>query len=116
LVLNDAPNGRALSGQFLQDFAEHYATDGKGIFAEIYKNHPTHYWAGLITLAKVLKIEIGKPHDFERPSTREEALDRLERQAGPAARKMLEKFLDQVAKAEAEYLDQTDNDAASPRR
>jgi hypothetical protein len=41
--------------------------------------------------------------------------DRLERQAGLAARQMLEQFLDQVAKAEAEYLAQTDNEAASPR-
>jgi hypothetical protein len=78
----------------------------KAFSLKIYKNHPTHYWAGLITLAKVLKIEIGKPHDFDRPSSRDEALDRLERQAGPAARKMLERFLDQAAKAEAEYLAQ----------
>ena len=60
--------------------------------------------------------ETFEPHDFDRPSSRDEALDRLERQAGPAARKMLEKFLDQVAKAEAEYFAQTDNDAASRRR
>jgi hypothetical protein len=32
------------------------------------------YWAGLITLAKVMKVEIGKPHDFDRPSSRDEAL------------------------------------------
>jgi hypothetical protein len=72
----------------------------------MYEKFPTHYWAGLITLAKVLKIEIGKPHDFDRPSTKEEALDRLERTAGPAARKMLEHFLEQVGKAEAKYLEE----------
>ena len=44
---------------------------GKGIFDLIYKNFPTHYWAGPITLAKVLKIEIGKPLDFDRPSTKQ---------------------------------------------
>ena len=113
LVLNDAPNGRALSSEFLQDFATHYHAGGKSIFPKIYRDFPTHYWAGLITLAKVLKIEIGKPHDFDRPSSRDEALDRLERQAGPEARKMREQFLDQVAKGEAEYLAQTDKDAAS---
>ena len=104
LVLNDAPNGRALSSEFLMDFATHYHTDGKGIFAKIYRDFPTHYWAGLITLAKVLKIEIGKPNDFERPSTKEEALDRLERSA--QARAMLEKFLEQVDQAEKRYLEQ----------
>jgi hypothetical protein len=108
LVLNGAPNGRSLSSEFLTDFGAHYHTEGKGIFRKIYRDFPTHYWAALITLAKVLKIEIGKPNDFDRPSTEEEALDRLERTAGPHARKMLEQFLEQVAKAEAEYLDQNE--------
>ena len=40
---------------------------------------------GLITLAKVMKIEIGGPNEFDRPSTQEEALDRLERSAGCSA-------------------------------
>jgi hypothetical protein len=40
-------------------------------------------------------------------SIKDEALDQLERRAGPAVRKILEKFLDQVAKAEAEYRDET---------
>ena len=71
----------------------------------MYEKFPTHYWAGLITLAKVLKIEIGKPHDFDRPSTKEEALDRLERTAGPHARKMLEDFLAKVEKLEADQRD-----------
>ena len=110
LVLNDAPNGRALSSEFLMDFATHYHTDGKGIFAKIYRDFPTHYWAGLITLAKVLKIEIGKPNDFERPSTKEEALDRLERTAGPQARQMLEQFLKQVKEVEAKYLQEESTD------
>jgi hypothetical protein len=68
-----------------------------------------------------MKIELGPPNAFDRPSSRDEALDQLERRAGPAARKMLEKFLDRVAKAEAEYLNQPDTatsceDAASRRR
>jgi hypothetical protein len=105
----------------LQDFAEHYHVEGKGIFRLMYQRAPTNYFGALVQLAKVLKIEIGKPYDFARPSSKDEALDQLERRAGPAARRMLEKFLDQVAKAEAAYLDQTDTatsfkDAASRRR
>jgi hypothetical protein len=110
LLLNGAPNGRALSSEFLMDFAEDYRNHGKGIFRLMYEKFPTHYWAGLITLAKVLKIEIGKPHDFDRPSTEEEALDRLERTAGPHARKMLEQFLEQVRKVEAKYLEEQSAD------
>jgi hypothetical protein len=58
----------------------------------------------------VLKIEIGKPHDFDRPSSKEEALDRLERAAGPHARKMLERFLEQVKEVEAKYLEEKSTD------
>ena len=109
-MLNGAPNGRALSSEFLTDFAAHYHAEGKGIFRKIYRDFPTHYWAGLITLAKVLKIEIGKPHDFDRPSTKDEALDRLERTAGPAARQMLERFLEQVQEVEEKYRQQESTD------
>ena len=51
-----------------------------------------------------------KPHDFDRPSTKEEALDRLERTAGPHARKMLERFLEQVQQAEAKYKGETETE------
>jgi hypothetical protein len=57
-----------------------------------------------------MKIELGGPHEFDRPSTKEEALDRLERTAGPAARKMLERFLQQVKEAEAKYLEEQSAD------
>ena len=62
----------------------------------------------LITLAKVMKVEIGGAHEFDRPPTKEEALDRLERTAGPQARAMPQRFLDQIGKAEAEYLEETE--------
>jgi hypothetical protein len=35
-------------------------------------------------LAKVMKLEIGRAGDFDRPATREEALDRLEAHRWPA--------------------------------
>jgi hypothetical protein len=100
LVFNGAPNGRALSSEFLPDFAEHYHAEGKGIFAVMYEKNATAYFNALVQLAKVLKIEIGKPHDFDRPLSRDEALDRLERQAGPGARQMLEQFLEHVVAPE----------------
>ena len=71
---------------------------------------PIEYFWGLITLAKVLKIETGAPGDFDRPATREEALDRLERTCGPQARQMLDRFLKQVAEAEAKYLEEQSAD------
>ena len=108
-MIGHAPRARTISAAFLNSYNDHFNKEGHGIFAKIYKDYPVDYFWGLITLAKVMKVEIGGAHEFDRPSTKEEALDRLERQAGPEARKMLEKFLDQVAKAEAEYRDQTES-------
>ena len=73
-------------------------------------SYPVDYFWGLITLAKVMKVEIGGPHEFDRPSTKEEALDRLERTAGPQARQMLEQFLKQVKEVEAKYLQEESTD------
>jgi coenzyme F420-reducing hydrogenase gamma subunit len=61
-----------------------------------------------------MKVEIGGAHEFDRPPTKEEALDRLERTAGPAARKMLEQFLEQVRKVEAKYLEEQSADWCWP--
>ena len=57
-----------------------------------------------------MKIEIGGPHEFDRPSTKAEALDRLERTAGPQARQMLQQFLEQVREVEAKYLEEESTD------
>jgi hypothetical protein len=105
----------------LTAFQDDFENEGKGIFQVMREKFPQDYFWGLITLAKVMKIEIGGPRAFDKPSSRDEALDQLEKRAGPATRKMLEKFLDQVAKAEAEYLEQPETatsfkDAASRRR
>ncbi len=59
----------------------------------MYQKNPTAYFAALVRLARVLKIEIGKPHDFNWPATKEEALDRLERTTEPHARQTLDQFL-----------------------
>jgi hypothetical protein len=46
----------------------------------------------LVWVGPALRIETGAPSDFDRPATREEALDRLEGTAGPQARQMLEQL------------------------
>ena len=105
-----APRARTISAAFLNSYNDHFNKEGQGIFAKIYKDYPVDYFWGLITLAKVMKIKIGGPDESDRPSTKEEALDRLERTAGPAARKMLEQFLEQVRKVEAKYLEEQSAD------
>jgi hypothetical protein len=109
-VNGGAPKARSLSSAFLLEGQEHFEQKGKGIWDEMYEKYPVEYFWGLITLAKVLKIEAGQPGDFDKPRTREEALDRLERTAGPQARQMLEQFLEQVAEVEAKYLEEQSTD------
>ena len=110
LVIGHAPRARTISAAFLNSYNDHFNDEGRGIFAKICKDYPVDYFWGLITLAKVMKVEIGGPHEFDRPSTKEEALDRLERTAGPQARQMLEQFLKQVKEVEAKYLEEESTD------
>ena len=67
-------------------------------FKHFYNKFPAECFGGLITLVKVMKIELGGPHEL---------LDRLERTAGPHARRMLERFLEQVQQAEAKFKGET---------
>jgi hypothetical protein len=53
-----------------------------------------------VTLSKVMRWEVGEAGAFDRPSTPEEVMDRLEQRIGPQARKMFERFLAQVNKLE----------------
>ena len=102
-----APRARSLSSAFLAKGQEYFeAGGGDDVWQVMHDKYPIEYFWGLITLAKVLKIETGQPGDFSEPRTREEALERLERTAGPQARKMLEQFLEQVAEVEAKYLEE----------
>jgi hypothetical protein len=110
LVIGHAPRARTISAAFLNSYNDHFNEEGHGIFAKIYKDYPVDYFWGLITLAKVMKVEIGGAHEFDRPPTKEEALDRLERTAGPHARQMLEQFLKQVKEVEAKYLEEESTD------
>ena len=54
----------------------------------------------MLKITQVHRVELGRPEEFDRPRSREEALRRLEQRAGPKARKMLESFLAKVEKLE----------------
>ena len=57
------------------------------------KKYPAQYFAGMVTLAKVIRWEVGTPGAFDRPRTPEEVMDRLEERIGPKGRKLFEQFL-----------------------
>ena len=91
-----------LSEQFLADFQEDWEQHGKAIFQIMREQFSDVYFQCLVKLAQVHRVELGRPMDFDQPSSREEALRRLEERAGPVARKMLEDFLAKVEKLEAD--------------
>jgi hypothetical protein len=101
-VNGDAPRARLLASSFLRKGQEHFNTVGHDICRLMHDEHPIEYFWGLITFAKVLKIELGPLGSFAaRPSSRDEALDRIEQVAGAQGRAMLAEVLDQIGKAEA---------------
>ena len=62
-----APRARSLSAAFLHEGQEHFESKGKAIWQKMFEDYPVEYFWGLITLAKVLKIETGQPGDFDKP-------------------------------------------------
>ena len=52
----------------------------------------------MLKITQVHRVELGRPEEFDKWSSKEEALRRLEQSSGPKARKMLEDFLAKVEK------------------
>ena len=82
-----------LSQDFLGDLQEDWEQHGKDILPIMREKFPEIYFQSLVKLAIIHRVEFGQPKDFERPRSREELLQKMEERAGPAGRKMLEKFL-----------------------
>ena len=61
---------------------------------------PELFLAAMLKITQVHRVELGRPEEFDRPSSKEEALRLLEQRAGPKARKMFENFLAKVEKLE----------------
>ena len=81
---------RSLSLQFLLDFEQHWRIHGSEVLDRLAEQQPAAYFAGAVSLAKVMRIELGKPGEFDRPMTPEEIIDRLEQRIGHLANKILE--------------------------
>ena len=52
-------------------------------------------------LAKVMRIELGKPGKFDRPMTQEEIIDKLEQRIGHEGRVIFENFVREMQRLEA---------------
>jgi hypothetical protein len=111
-VVGKALRAKSLSAGFLTAYQHHFENEGAGIFDKMYKQFPSDYFWGLVKLAQIMRVEIGQAGAFDRPQNREEALRRLEENAGTHAREMLEKFLDGLSETEAKQLGDNTNESA----
>ena len=91
-----------LSEDFLVDMHVAWLEHGPEVINRLIAERPEVFLLAMLKIAQVHRVEVGRPDDFDRPSSKEEALRRLEQSAGPKARKMLEDFLAKVAKLEAD--------------
>jgi len=74
-------------------------------------------FAGMVTLAKVIRWEIGDPGAFDRPRSPEEVVERLEQRIGPEGRKLFERFLREVQQLEErQQLTASPSDPTAPER
>jgi hypothetical protein len=93
---------KQFSQQFLVDFHEHWLEHGKGVLDILADRQPAAYLAGAVALAKVMRIELGKPGEFDRPMTPEEIIDKLEQRIGPKGRIIFENFVREINRLQAE--------------
>ena len=91
-----------LSEDFLVDMHVAWLERGQEVIDRLIAERPEVFLLAMLKIAQVHRVEVGRPQDFDRPSSKEEALLRLEQSAGPKARKMLEDFLAKVEKLEVD--------------
>jgi hypothetical protein len=68
----------------LPDFEQHLRIHGTGVLNRLAEQQPGAYFAGAVALAKVMRIELGKPREFDRRMTPEEIIERLEQRINAA--------------------------------
>jgi hypothetical protein len=91
-----------LSEDFLSDIHTAWLQRGAEVIDRLITERPEIFLLAMLKITQPSRVEVSRPEDFDRPSSREEAFRRLEQSAGPKARKMLEDFLARVAKLEAD--------------
>jgi hypothetical protein len=100
VLINGGGTIKALSAEFLFDLQKHWRKNRDQVLDDVARKYPAQYFAGMVTLAKVIRWEIGEPGAFDRPRSPEEVMDRLEQRIGPEGRKLFERFLREVQQLE----------------
>ena len=85
---------------FFADMHGAWLERGREVIYRLIAERPEIFLMAMLKITQVHRVQVGQPEHFDRPSSKEEALRRLEQSSGPKARKMLEDFLAKVEKLE----------------
>lgn len=93
---------REVSGEFFLSVQDVWRERGNEILHRVADSYPELFFAGMIKLCQVIKVEVGSPADFAKLGNKQQIIEKLEQKAGPQARKLFEKFVEDVKKLEAQ--------------
>jgi hypothetical protein len=110
VLINGGGTIKALSAEFLYDVQQYWRKNKTTVLDDVAKKYPAQFFAGMVSLSKVMRWEMGEPGAFDRPRTPEEVVERLEQRLGPQARKLFERFLEQINQLEREQQGVIDNE------
>ena len=96
-----------------RDLEQHWRTHKTKILDVLADKYPQAYFAGLVTLSKVIRWEVGMAGEFDRSLTPDEIMVKLEQRVGPEGRKLFEKLLRDVNKADEAHTSRHGADIVS---
>jgi hypothetical protein len=91
-----------LTEDFLGDLHAAWQKHGREAIDRVVADRPEIFLAIVAKTIDVRRVEVGQPGEFSLPPNKEAILERLEQKAGPQARKLFEKFIQEVQKLQAE--------------
>ena len=106
LVLRGARNVRTLSAAFIADLQEHWEKYGTQILELMREKFPDLYFASIVKLAQIVRIEADVSLKEPKPKTIEEVLQRVEHETGVEGRRAFEGFLKKMDKTKEEQGDE----------
>ncbi len=93
---------REVSGEFFLSLQDVWRERGNEILHRVADTYPELFFAGMIKLCQVTKVEIGSAVDLARLGSKQAIIEKLEQKAGPEARKLFEKFVRDLDKLRAQ--------------
>ncbi len=102
LVLRGARNVRTLSAAFIADLQEDWEKYGTQILELMREKFPDLYFASIVKLAQIVRIEADVSLKEPKPKTIEEVLQRVEHETGVEGRRAFEGFLKKMHKTKEE--------------